>query len=204
MRLGVLASHEGSLLQSILDACRASTIPGDVAVVISNNSGSGALRRARSAGTAAVHLSARTHPAEDDLDAAITQTLRTHRVDWVVLAGYMKQLGPETLTAFRGRIVNTHPALLPRHGGRGFFGRRVHEAVLAAGDAESGATVHLVDDEYDSGPILAQVRVRVVPGDTAEALETRVKAAERQLLIGVLAALARGEAAMPTQPEIPT
>jgi phosphoribosylglycinamide formyltransferase 1 len=192
IRVGVIASHEGSLLQAVLDACDAGEIEGVVAVVISNNSNSGALRRARVAAVPAVHLSGVTHPDADNLDRAIAGTLSDHRVDWVLLAGYMKKLGPFTLAAYRGRIVNTHPALLPHFGGPGFYGRRVHEAVLAAGDPESGATVHLVNDEYDSGPVVAQVRVPITQGITVEQLEDRVKHAERRLLVDVLAALARG------------
>jgi phosphoribosylglycinamide formyltransferase 1 len=193
MRLGVLASHEGSLLQAVIDACRAGSIDGCVAVVISNNSRSGALRRAREFGAATAHLSAITHPDPAALDGAICRMLAEHRADWVLLAGYMKKLGPQTLQAYAGRILNTHPALLPRYGGRGFYGRRVHQAVLDAGEHESGATLHLVEDEYDSGPVIAQSRVPVGAGDTAAELEERVKAAERRLLIDVLAALARGE-----------
>jgi phosphoribosylglycinamide formyltransferase 1 len=194
MRLGVLASHEGSLLQAVIDACRSGDIEGSVAVVISNNSKSGALRRAREFGAAAAHLSAITHPDPAALDHAICRTLAEHRADWVLLAGYLKRLGPETLQAYAGRILNTHPALLPRYGGRGFYGRRVHQAVLDAGEQESGATLHLVEDEYDSGPVIAQARVPVATQDTAAELEDRVKAVERKLLIDVLGALARGEA----------
>jgi phosphoribosylglycinamide formyltransferase 1 len=194
IRLGVLASHEGSLLQTVLDACCAGNIAGRVAVVISNNSQSGAMRRARESGVATAHLSSVTHADAVALDCAIADTLARERADWVLLAGYMKKLGPRTLSAYAGRILNTHPALLPRFGGRGFYGRRVHEAVLAAGERESGATVHLVDDEYDSGPVIAQVHVPIAAGDTAAGLEERVKAAERRLLVDVLAALARGTA----------
>ena len=103
--------------------------------------------------------------------------------------------GPRTLERYKNRILNTHPALLPRHGGQGFFGRRVHEAVLEAGDTESGATVHLVETDYDSGPILAQVRVPVRPDDTVDSLEERVKVAERKLIVATLGELASRKAA---------
>jgi phosphoribosylglycinamide formyltransferase 1 len=193
IRLGVLASHEGSLLQTVIDACGDGTIQASVGVVISNNSGSGALRRARAAGIATAHLSAVTHPDDAERDAAIVATLARHRVDWVLLAGYMKKLGPEMLSAYAGRILNTHPALLPNYGGRGFYGRRVHEAVLSAGDRQSGASVHLVEGEYDTGPVIASVPVCVAAEDTPERLEARVKVAERKLLIDVLGALAQGK-----------
>jgi phosphoribosylglycinamide formyltransferase 1 len=192
MRIGVLASHGGSILQAVMDACAAGDIDATVTIVISNNSGSQALARARDAGIAAVHLSSATHPDADALDAAITGRLEGARVDWVLLAGYMKKLGPRMLAGYRERIINTHPALLPRFGGRGFYGSRVHAAVLASGDTETGATVHVVDADYDSGPILAQVRVPVHPGDGVTDIEERVKNAERQLVVATLAELARG------------
>jgi phosphoribosylglycinamide formyltransferase-1 len=120
----------------------------------------------------------------------MVESLAAAGADWVLLAGYMRKLGPRMLERFRHRIVNTHPALLPKFGGTGFFGRRVHEAVLEAGETETGATIHLVDEHYDSGPILAQVRVPVRPDDDAESLEERVKVAERRLVVATLAELA--------------
>ena len=138
MKLGVLASHEGTTLQAVIEACAMGTIDGAVGVVISNNSTSGALQRAKAARLPTKHLSARTHPDADALDRAIRDALREYGCDWVLLAGYMKRLGPATLAAYRCRIVNTHPALLPKFGGQGLYGRRVHEAVLAAGERVSG------------------------------------------------------------------
>jgi phosphoribosylglycinamide formyltransferase-1 len=199
MNIGVLASHEGTTLQAVLDACAAGRIAARVSVVISNNADSGALRRARAAGVAAVHLSSRTHPQPSELDEAIRAVLVTNACELVLLAGYMKLLGARTLGAFAGRILNTHPALLPKHGGRGLYGMHVHRAVLAAGERESGASVHLVDRDYDTGPVLAQTRVPVEPGDSPETLAARVQSAERELLVGVLADLASGKRALPGQ-----
>lgn len=195
MRIAVLASHGGTILQAVIDACQSRELDATVVLVISNNSRSGAMARARAAGIATAHLSSATHREAEALDAAMLQALSDAGADWVLLAGYMKKLGPQVLGAFRDRILNTHPALLPKYGGAGFFGRRVHEAVLAAGDTESGATVHLVDQHYDSGPILAQVRVPVRPGDDAAELEERVKVAERKLVVATLAELAQPRAA---------
>ena len=191
-RIAVLASHGGSILQAVMDACGSGEINANVVAVISNNSGSLALSRARGAGIATRHLSGRTHPQPAALDAAICATLQEARPDWVLLAGYMKKLGPQTLDAFQGRILNVHPALLPKHGGRGFYGRRVHQAVVDAGDAETGATVHLVDADYDTGPVLAQVRVPVNAGDRAEDVEQRVQCAERLLVVDTLAGIIDG------------
>ena len=188
-RIAVLASHGGSILQAVMDAGASGELSAEVVAVISNNSGSMALRRARGAGIATWHLSSRTHPAQETLDAVICATLQQARPDWVLLAGYMKKLGPRTLDAFQGRILNVHPALLPKHGGRGFYGRRVHQAVVDAGDAETGATVHLVDADYDTGPVLAQVRVSVEAGDRVEDVEQRVQRAERRLVVDTLSAI---------------
>ena len=186
LRIGVLASGEGTTLQALLDACELRKLSAEVVIVISNNRESGALRRAQVAAIRTRHLSSATHSNPDDLDRAMLAALYEARVDLVVLAGYLKKVGPRMLEAFAGRMVNTHPGLLPKFGGQGMYGRKVHEAVIAAKETESGATVHLVDGEYDHGEILGQVRVPVMPGDTADSLAERVQAAERPFLIQVL------------------
>jgi phosphoribosylglycinamide formyltransferase 1 len=193
LRIGALASHEGTTLQAIIDACAQRRINGRVVAVISNNSGSGALRRAAAAGIETFHLSSITHPSGDSLDVAICDALQRARADVIFLAGYMKRLGPRTLSAFPARILNTHPALLPKFGGQGMFGDHVFEAVLAGGEPESGASVHLVDAEYDTGAVVCQERVRVLPGDTVASLKARVQACEREAVVKTLAAVASGE-----------
>ncbi len=189
MNLGLFASHRGSNAQAIIDACGGGRLNARPVLLVSNNSGSPAAERARLARVPFLHLSGVTHPDPDALDRAVLEALRAHGVELVVLAGYMKKIGPRTLLAYRGRILNTHPALLPRFGGEGMYGMRVHEAVLAAGERESGVTVHLVDEGYDSGPIVAQCRVPVLPGDTADSLAERVQAREREFLVETLAAI---------------
>ena len=193
LKIGVLASHEGTTLQCILDACAAGRIQGEVVAVISNNGGSGALTRSRAAGVPAHHLSTVTHPTPDALDAAIRLALSEAHVDVVFLAGYLKRLGPATLAAFDGRILNTHPALLPKFGGQGMFGDRVFEAVLASGDSESGVSVHLVDQNYDTGRVVRQVRVPIESKDCVESLKARTREREREVVVETLAALAIGE-----------
>lgn len=193
LRIGVLASGEGTTLQAILDACRTGELPARVALVISNNGGAGALRRARESGSATLHLSSKTHPEPGALDAAIADALTTHGVQVVMLAGYMKKLEPVVLERYRGRILNTHPALLPKFGGHGMYGMHVHEAVVAAGESESGPSVHLVDAEYDTGRVVAQAKVPVLSEDTAATLAARVQERERRLVVEVLGRIARGE-----------
>ena len=198
MNIGVLASHEGTTLQSLLDACSNGRIEGRVAVVVSNNGDSGALRRARQAGVEAVHLSSRTHEDATALDAAIRGVLVAADVDVVFLAGYMKKLGPLVLEAFAGRILNTHPALLPRFGGPGMYGDRVFEAVLQAGEAESGVSIHLVDADYDTGAIVRQCRVPVLRSDSLDALKARVRAREKEFVVDTLGQIAKGDIRLAT------
>lgn len=197
LRIGILASGRGSNLQAILDACREKKLPAKPVVVISNNASAGALERAARAGIATCYLSARTHPSPEYLDRAVRDTLLKYGVDLVVLAGYMKKLGPETIAAFRNRIVNIHPALLPKFGGPGMFGMHVHEAVIASGEKESGATVHLVDEEYDRGKILAQESVPVQDDDTPETLAARVLEVEHRLYVDTLRRIAEGSLEFP-------
>jgi phosphoribosylglycinamide formyltransferase-1 len=199
LRLGFLASGSGTNMQAILDASRSGRLSQvEPVVVISNNSSSGALQRSAAAGLPTYHLSSATHPEPRALDEAIATALTGHDVSVVVLAGYMKMVGPVTLDRFRGRILNIHPALLPKYGGRGFYGRAVHEAVLAAGETESGVTVHVVDEVYDHGPILAQARVPVLPGDTPGSLANRVLEQEHTLYAETLQRIAMGEISLGT------
>lgn len=198
LRIGVLASHEGTTLQCILDACASGRIKGHVVVVISNNSGSGALRRAAATGSASVHLSSATHGDAASLDVAIRDALLNAGAHVVFLGGYMKRLGPCTLATFQGRILNSHPALLPKFGGHGMFGDRVFEAVLAARELESGASVHFVEAEYDTGAVVRQGRVPVLPGDDVVSLKARVQACEREVVVDTLAAIASGKLVLST------
>jgi phosphoribosylglycinamide formyltransferase 1 len=195
--LAFLASHGGSNMQAILDAISRGDLAAKPAVVISNNSDSQALKRARQENIRCYHLSNETHPDPSQLDQAIVAVLKAHQTDLVILAGYMKKIGHTVLSAYQGRILNIHPALLPDFGGRGMYGKRVHEAVLAAGAAETGVTVHLVDEHYDHGPILAQTRVPVDPDDTIDTLAARVLKCEHQLYADTIGRIITGEIRLP-------
>jgi phosphoribosylglycinamide formyltransferase-1 len=179
--LAFLASHNGTSMRAIVTACRGGQLRAFPVVLISNNAGSAAMAWAKDNRLPAVHISAKAKGSEAAADAAIAATLAQYGADLVVLAGYMRMLGPETLGAFENRILNVHPALLPKFGGHGMYGRHVHEAVLAAGEKETGATVHLVDNEYDRGPVVAQAKVPVQQGDTPDTLALRVQAKEQEL-----------------------
>ncbi len=184
--LAILASGTGTTAARVMESAdRSATL--DVRLVVSNNSGSGALEHARERGVPTRHLSGRTHPDPEALDAAMVEELSAAGVDLVVLAGYMKKLGPRVLAAWEGRIVNTHPSLLPAFGGVGMYGDRVHEAVLAAGEPVTGASIHVVTAEYDDGPVLARRQVPVEPDDDVASLRARVQEAEKELLVSWLA-----------------
>ena len=197
LTLGLLASHRGSNARAIVSASRAGQLDAEVGVIISNNANAGVLDFAASARIPGRRIGGSEFEDESVRDAAILRALQDHGVDLVVLVGYLRLLGPKTISAFRNRILNTHPALLPRHGGRGMYGVRVHQAVLAAGDQYTGITVHLVDEEYDHGATIAQCRVQVEPGDSPESLAERVQAKERVFLVETLQAIATGVVRLP-------
>lgn len=191
--IAVLASHAGTVLQAIIDATEAGQLPAKVCLIVSNNSQSGAHQRAERHHIPFQHLSSQTHPDPEQLDRAVCEALEAHGAQLVFLAGYMKKLGDHTLRRFQRRILNTHPSLLPRFGGQGMYGSRVHQAVIAAGERQSGVTVHLVDADYDTGPIVAQCPVPVLDGDTPETLAARVQARERELVVETLGRIVSGE-----------
>jgi phosphoribosylglycinamide formyltransferase 1 len=190
LKLAFLSSHGGSGMRAVLAATTRGELQARAVLCISNNSGAPALMHARDAGLDTLHLSARRFPDPDQLDAVMLAALHSAETDVLVLSGYMKALGPQVLAAYAGRLLNVHPSLLPRFGGRGMYGDLVHAAVLAAGEHESGATVHQVVQGIDEGPILAQTRVPVLPGDTVETLRARVMAVEGPLLVGAIRELA--------------
>jgi len=202
LRVAIFASGAGTTAQAVIDACSGGRLDGEVVLVVSNNADAPVLDCAAAAGIARRHLSRRTHPDPRALDRAQVAAVREARATHVLLAGYMRKLGPAMLAAYEGRIYNTHPALLPAYGGRGMYGDAVHAAVIADGVGLTGATVHRVTAEYDAGPIVRAVEVPVLPGDDVAALGERVRDAERELVVSVLGELARG--AQPRRPSAPT
>jgi formyltetrahydrofolate-dependent phosphoribosylglycinamide formyltransferase len=186
MRVAVAVSGRGTNLDALLRALGPEA-PARVVLVLSNRADAPALDRAAGRGIATVVL-------RDHADGAEwLSALESQSVELLVLAGYVKLVPAVVIARYRGRILNVHPALLPAFGGQGMYGRRVHEAVLASGARESGATVHLVDEAYDRGAILGQARVPVLPGDDPESLAARILEVEHRLLpAAVLAAAAAG------------
>lgn len=173
-RVAVLVSGGGTNLQALLNAQAAGKLRhGQIALVVSSNKNAVALQRAEKAGILSIVLPAGGQTTAE-YDHTLLQTLQNNQIDMVVLAGFLRILGPQVLSAFSGLILNVHPSLLPAFGGEGFYGLKVHEAALRRGVKITGATVHLVTKEVDGGPILLQKAVDVLPGDTPETLQRRV------------------------------
>jgi phosphoribosylglycinamide formyltransferase-1 len=197
-RVAVLASGGGSNLQALIDRFNADpAAPARVELVVGSRAGIGALERAERAGIHAVALEARALGPEA-FGPALADALEAHRIDLIVLAGWLQLVPAEVVRGFHGRMINVHPALLPAFGGHGMYGMRVHRAVIESGARVSGATVHFVDEKYDEGAIIAQWPVPVLPGDTPESLAARVLAVEHRILPLAVETLARGTGASAT------
>ena len=182
INLAVMASHEGTSLQSVIDYLSSKATQCRLVLVISNNRKSRALARAEKANIPTRHISTLTHGSRSLADQAIAKTLIDESIDWLLLLGYMKPVTAPILEALPKRVINVHPSLLPKFGGKGFYGRFVHKAVLDSGDTVTGATLHHVSEIYDRGQVISQKEVPVKRQDEIEVLETRVKKAERALL----------------------
>ena len=193
--LGFLASGNGTSLRAIVQAIESGDLRAQARLVVSNRSAAQALRFAREHGVATRVIA--TVADAEAADAALAEALTEAGVDLVVLSGYLRRIGPRTLRAYRNRILNIHPALLPDFGGEGMYGRRVHEAVAASGALLTGASVHLVDDEYDRGAVVARVELPVGPGEIAEEIERRVMAVEPSLFVQTLQRIAAGTLRLP-------
>ncbi len=197
LRTCVLVSGGGTNLQAILDAIDSGRITDtEIDAVISNNAGAYALERARRRGIEAVCLSPKQYESRDAFNEALLEKVRSYRPDLIVLAGFLVTVPPAMIRAYRGRIINVHPSLIPSFCGTGYYGLRVHEAALARGVKITGATVHFVDEGIDSGPILLQKAVEVRPGDTPQTLQHRVmEEAEWVILPQAIQMIAHGETA---------
>lgn len=181
MNIGVFASGRGSNFQAILNAIQRGILPARVTLLLSNKSDAGALEIARSNGIPTIHLSQKQFPDEESFAAKMLNVLRGHDVHLIALAGYLKKIPTVVVRAYHNKILNIHPALLPLFGGPGMYGHHVHEAVIASGMKVSGATVHLVDEEYDRGLIVLQRSVPVEEHDTAETLAAKVLTIEHEI-----------------------
>ena len=190
IHIAVFASGGGTDLQAVIDGCKSGVIDGEVCVVISNNPDAYALQRAAAAGIDACCI-----PVTEDgsSDEKTLNELARHGADMIFLAGYLKKVGAAILRQYHNRVFNIHPALLPKYGGKGMYGINVHRAVIAAGDSFSGVTVHRVNEEYDSGDLVAQTKVAVMPDDTPQTLAARVLEREHSFLPEIIGDISRGK-----------
>lgn len=190
MKLAFLASHNGSAAKAIAAACLNGKLNAVPRLLISNNEGANAVAWAKEfqLKTAVINAANAQNP-----DSAIAGLLIDNGIDIVICSGYMRLIGPETIAAAHGAVLNIHPALLPKYGGKGMYGSNVHRAVFEAKDAETGATIHLVDSEYDRGRILAQKKIPVLPTDSAGDIEDKVKALEPDFYIETLRKILSGD-----------
>jgi phosphoribosylglycinamide formyltransferase-1 len=180
-RLAIFCSGTGSNFQAIFHALKNKQLNAEIVLCLSNRAQCLAMDFARLNGIETVHLTEKQFDSLDDFAAAMLECIRKQSIDIIVLAGYMRKVPDDVVAAFKDRIINIHPALLPKFGGEGMYGIHVHSAVLRAGETESGATVHLVNEEYDKGKILMQRKVAVLPDDTPEILAARVLECEHTL-----------------------
>lgn len=192
MTLGVLISGNGSNLQALIDAVNSKHIPAQIGVVISNKGGAYGLTRAKQNNIPSNVILRNDFGTQDDYDDAMINTLLEYRVDLVILAGFLSILSARVVNAFKGRIINVHPSLIPSFCGKGYYGKKVHKAVLDYGVKLSGATVHFVDEGTDTGPIIFQEAVAVEDTDTIDSLSLKVLAAEHRLLIEAVKMLVQG------------
>lgn len=192
-RIAVFVSGGGSNLQALIDASKAGLLRGEIVLVISNMRKAFGLERAKKEGIDTFVYKVKNYGTPDLASDDLFSQLRKHDVEYIALAGYLKLLPEMVVKAFKGKIVNIHPALLPKYGGKGMYGHFVHEAVLESGDSESGITIHLADEIYDNGKILHQVKVPVKKGDTPDMLAARVLKQEHLWYPRILNKLIKGE-----------
>ena len=193
LNISVMASGGGTNFQAILDALDAGEIKNAaVKLLIASNDKAYAIERAKSHGINTVVIPRKAYPDDEAMAEAILKALDEAETDLIVLAGYMSILSPKIIEKYSGRIINIHPSLIPRFCGKGMYGLKVHEAVIAAGETETGATVHYVDEGVDTGEIILQEKVPVMPGDTPEVLQQRVLKTEHKILPAVIGMIAAG------------
>ena len=190
LKLGFLSSGGGTSARAICGAIQAGTLAAEARLMVSNKRGATALDWAAEAGVPTLCIPTITDP--EGADARLAHALQDHGVDLVILSGYLRHLGPATLSAYAGRILNIHPGPLPKFGGEGMYGARVHQAVIAAGVTESAIVIHHVDEVYDRGPEIAWQIVPVRADETVQSLEARIKALEPRFFVETLRRIAEG------------
>ena len=193
MNIAFFASYNGSSAHAITDACLAGDLIASPVLLITNNPNAAALEWAENKGLKTSVLNSKSHPDPAELDQMIAEKLQFHQINIVCCSGYMKLIGPRTIAAVQGKILNIHPALLPKYGGKGMYGDHVHKAVKDNGDTETGSTIHLVNDKYDEGKILAQNHIALSGEDSVTDIANKVKDAEPQFYVDTLRKVIKGD-----------
>ena len=192
-KIAVFISGGGTNLQALIDASNSGKLAAEISLVVSSNSKAFGLTRAENAKIPTFIFKEKSYGSREESSRAILAKLKEHGVEFIALAGYLKLISPEIISAYNGKIINLHPALLPKYGGKGMYGIKVHEAVIDAGDKESGISFHIVDEVYDRGRIVEQFRMPVLEDDTPESLQQRIQNKEHEQYPIVLSKLIRGE-----------
>ena len=182
VRIGILSSHNGSGFETLHNACEQKILNAQVVVVVSNNSEANVLKKASSFSIPNFIINANKYPNEN-LDEKITHLMKEFQVDYIFLSGYMKKIEEKLVTAFKNKIINSHPALLPKFGGKGMYGTHVHNAVIHAGEKESGCTIHFVNEHYDEGEYILQKKITLENNESVESLEEKIKNLESLAII---------------------
>ncbi|MBR4759382.1 MAG: phosphoribosylglycinamide formyltransferase [Lachnospiraceae bacterium] len=193
MNIAIFASHGGTDMQAIVDGCKQGKINADVKILICNNPDAYVIERAKKEEIPYEIVNAKTCGGDEGVSNKLLSLMKEYQIDMIFLAGYMKKLPVAVLEQYDNRIFNIHPALLPKYGGKGMYGIHVHEAVIAAGEKESGVTIHRVNSQYDSGEIIRQATVPVIEGDTPDTLAARVLEREHLFLVEVISDIADGK-----------
>jgi len=193
MNLAFFSSYNGSSAHAITDACLENDIIATPVLLITNNPDAKAIEWAENKGLKVAVINAKTHPDPSERDAAIADKLQENKISLVALSGYMKLIGSRTLSAVNERMLNIHPALLPKYGGKGMYGSNVHKAVKENGESETGITIHQVNDEYDEGKIIAQKIIPVAETDSAEDIESNVRNAEPEFYVETIRKIQKGQ-----------
>ena len=195
MNICVFASGSGTNFKAIIEAKKSGIIKSDISLLITNNSDCGAVSIAKESNIPVFHISRKIYPNASDEEYAslFLDKLNEHKINFIVLAGYMKMIDVRIIRKFPNRIINIHPALLPKFGGKGMYGMNVHKAVIEAGEKESGVTIHYVNENYDEGKIILQKKVEVSPDDTAETLQKKVLKLEHKYYAEVIRKIENGE-----------
>lgn len=182
IRIGILSSHNGSGFDTIQKACEDQELDAQVVLVISNNTDAKVLQKASNKNIPNFIINAKKYP-EENLDEKITNLMSEFKIDYIFLSGYMKKIEKNLVSTFENRIINSHPALLPKFGGKGMYGINVHKAVIEAKEKESGCTIHFVNENYDEGKFILQNSINLEENESVESLEEKIKALESKSIV---------------------